>query len=174
MTVQSQKLEQIIADVCKDKNDLIFRKAINDEFRQRLVHFAQHKDTRSLNDILFKIKDPILKKQILDHVIQKLPFKINDKNDGVIVDKTRVSGLTVKIASMFNLMDGVIRKRSRKGVMQIDCDQDISTDEFVSWLADTLTLRRREFSDSQADYLIDILNMIKGQKIQKVQIQERS
>lgn len=174
MIAKPKELKKIVGDVCRDKNDLLARKVINEEFRERLVHFVKHRDVRGLNDVLSKFNDPILKTQILHHVTERLPFSLNETKEAIVIDKERIRGLTVQLINIFNLMDGAIQKKSPKGVMRIDCDQDISTDELVSWLADTLTLRRREFSDSHVDYLIDLLNMIKGRNTDKIQMQGKS
>ncbi len=175
MTSKPQKLDKIVGDVCKDKNDLLARKEMNAEFRQRLLHFLKHRNTAVINNVFSKITPPTLKFQILRHVVKKLPFKPNSTKDGVIMDKARFDGLTPQLINVFNLMDGVIQKETLKGVIKIDCDQEaVSVDEFVSWLADTLTLRRRELSDDQIDYLIELLNMIKVRRSNKSTGQERS
>jgi len=155
---------QAMMDASKGTSDIQSREIINSAFRVSLLHFVTHKDIRVVTRQLATVPSPSLKRKMLHHLSRQLPFLVNEKQSGVLIDKTRVDYLTAPLVQRFNIMDCVLGERGSKGIMHIDCDTDVSVDEFVSWLSDTLTLRRREFSDDQVEYLVDILIRIKSKQ----------
>lgn len=159
MSNHSPKLDTLIADVCRDKNDLLARKNINDEFRKILTVYHRSKDIRPLNRFVSRIPDRKLLENITKHICERLPFIVIEK--GLAADKSRMTYLSPQLINRFNLMDGVLLKNTAKGIISVDCDQNLGIDEFVSWLADTLTLRRKEFTSDHLEHLTEILSMIK-------------
>lgn len=167
MNFPQKEFQKSISDAFKDQTDFYARKQINEEFRKRLSHYIEHNDIRPLNSFVSKIPERDMRNKILKYISENLLFRLNDEGTGLVPDKIRTGKMTPQVINRFNLMDVIALKKSSKGVFYIDCEKEIGTEEFVSWLADTLTLRRREFSHDHVEYLIEILSMIKSQTSNK-------
>ncbi len=164
-TIEKSKMRQRQTKNAHDQSVVFgdISEALNEDFRQALFHYIQYKDSRIINNLLKKFPPTTLKSSILPYVTVRLPFKANDKGDGIIADKERLRFMTEQIICMFNIMDALQTKKAEDLSYQ-NRICEIGADEFVSEIADILTIHRRKFSPAQVEYLIDILNMMQSQK----------